>query len=62
MFAKTVGKTLCRLTVVDTFSGTLSEVVANTIAITITRVKVGTRSKQTVTLMQNWRHTQMSTQ
>ena len=40
LFAKTVGKTLCRLTVVDTFFDTLSEVVAKTIAITITCVKV----------------------
>ena len=28
MFAKTVNKTLCRLTLVDTFPNTLSEVVA----------------------------------
>ena len=39
MFAKTVNKTLCRLTLVDTFPNTLSEVVAKTIAITITCVK-----------------------
>ena len=39
MFAKTVNKTLCRLTLVDTFPDTLSEVVAKTIAITITCVK-----------------------
>ena len=39
MFAKTVRKTLCRLTLHDTFSDTLSEVVAKTIAITITCVK-----------------------
>ena len=39
MFAKTVGKTLCRLTLVDTFPDTLSEVVAKTVVITITCVK-----------------------
>ena len=39
MFAKTVNKTLCRLTLVDTFADTLSELVAKTIAITITCVK-----------------------
>ena len=39
MFAKTVGKTLCRLTLVDTFPDTLSEVVAKTLVITITCVK-----------------------
>ena len=39
MFAKTDNKTLCRLTLVDTFPNTLSEVVAKTIAITITCVK-----------------------
>ena len=39
MFAKTVNKTLCRLTLVDTFPNTLSEVVAKTIPITITCVK-----------------------
>ena len=38
MFAKTVNKTLCRLTLVDTFPNTLSEVVAKTIPITITCV------------------------
>ena len=39
MFAETVNKTLCRLTLVDAFPDTLSEVVAKTIAITITCVK-----------------------
>ena len=39
MFAKTVVKTLCRLTLVDTFPDTISEVVAKTLVITITCVK-----------------------
>ena len=39
MSAKTVNKTLCRLTLVDTFPDTLSEVVAKTIPIAITCVK-----------------------
>ena len=39
MFARTVNKTLCRLTLVDTFPNTLSEVVATTIPIIITCVK-----------------------
>ena len=39
LFAKTVGKTLCRLTLVDTFPDTLSELVAKTVVITITCVK-----------------------
>ena len=39
MFAKTVNKTLCKLTLVDTFPDTLSELVAKTIAITITCLK-----------------------
>ena len=39
MFAKTVGKTLCRLPLVDTFPDTLSEVVPKTVAITIKCVK-----------------------
>ena len=40
LVAKTVGKTLCRLPLVDTFSDTLSEVVAKTIVIAIACVKV----------------------
>ena len=39
MFAKTVRKTLCGLTLDDKFSDTLSEVLAKTITITITCVK-----------------------
>ena len=39
MFAKTVNKTLCRLTLVDTFRNTLSEVVAKIFPKTITCVK-----------------------
>ena len=39
MFAKTVNKTLCRLTLVDTFPNTLSEVVAKIFPKTITCVK-----------------------
>ena len=39
VFANTVNKTLCRLTLIDAFSDTLSEVVAKTIPITITCVK-----------------------
>lgn len=40
LVAKTVGKTLCRLPLVGTFSDTLSEVVAKTIVIAIACVKV----------------------
>ena len=51
-----------RLTLVDTFPDTLPEVLAKTIADTLTCVEVEARSKQRVTLMQDWRLTQMSTQ
>ena len=45
MFAKTVGKTLCTLTLVDTFPDTISEVISKTIAITITCVKAEAQVK-----------------
>ena len=64
MKAKTVGKTLRDVeaeVLVDTLSDTLSEIMAKTTADTQIWCRPRYKSKQKVTLLREWRLTQLST-